>query len=145
MLIIVVDGNWEEWGQWNGCSSQTCGDLNQTRSRDCVEEQHGGVQICPLGQTENEVEECGLTPCPGWSTSFFFSVFIIMFDPINFGILKFMVDGVCGQTGAHVPGFTSVNMHLSQELVYVTLPALTMVVMTVRLYQLKPQRNPSFV
>ena len=52
-----------------------------------------------------------------------------------------MVDGVNGQTGAHVPGFMSVSLHQSQGLVSVTHPAQLMEAMTAKPCLVRLERN----
>ena len=62
VCCVTVDGYWEEWNTWSGCS-QTCGSEGKmSRSRICHEPKHGG-QPCPGAPLQEEA--CNEFPCPG--------------------------------------------------------------------------------
>lgn len=66
--ILSVDGKWQPWSLWSGCS-KTCGGGNQQRNRICYGPFFGG-QPCP-GERE-EVRSCNEKRCPGeWLGTWF--------------------------------------------------------------------------
>ena len=67
-FYIVVDGNWNEWGEWSSCPV-TCGDGVVTRVRLCDNPApHGSGNYCEGSDTSNNT--CTVsTPCPGMCLS----------------------------------------------------------------------------
>ena len=60
-FIMTVDGKWQPWSLWSGCS-KTCGGGSQQRNRICYGPFFEG-QVCP-GEQE-EVRLCNEKRCPG--------------------------------------------------------------------------------
>ena len=60
LVVLLVDGVWEEWSLWGECPV-TCGGSVRLRNRTCIEAQYGG-QDCEGPSQESEV--CGTAPCP---------------------------------------------------------------------------------
>ena len=59
--FVSVDGIWEEWTEWSGCSV-TCNNGTQVRNRTCNGPFYGG-EPCP-GEAD-EVKDCFPVHCPG--------------------------------------------------------------------------------
>ena len=60
--IVLVDCEWDEWGDWSTCSL-TCGGGEQTRSRVILRpEAFGGV---PCVGPPEETRACNEDACPG--------------------------------------------------------------------------------
>ncbi|XP_064626789.1 SCO-spondin-like isoform X2 [Lineus longissimus] len=55
-----VDGYWKPWTQWEKCDV-SCGGGLRSRTRECVQPKHGGVE-CEGEGREDEI--CGTEPCP---------------------------------------------------------------------------------
>ena len=60
-LPIVVNGQWEPWTEWSGCSV-TCATGTQERTRECVGMAHGG-DPCDGSSLQNRT--CFPKECPG--------------------------------------------------------------------------------
>lgn len=73
VCILPVDGKWQPWSLWSGCS-KTCGGGSQQRNRVCYGPFFGG-QPCP-GERE-EVRRCNEKRCPGQLLIVFFTFYMI--------------------------------------------------------------------
>ena len=74
-IYFSVDATYKPWGAWGACS-QTCGDATQTRSRECIEQKHGGKSCKELaddGQLATDTRACNDGDCP--SRSLFYLIF----------------------------------------------------------------------
>ena len=62
-FLLIVDGNWAQWGNWSTCSA-TCGHGKVYRRRTCDSPapSNGGKPCAGLG---HESAECRMTSCPG--------------------------------------------------------------------------------
>ena len=60
-LCPAVDGKWQAWASWGGCSV-TCGGGTQRRERACLGPFFGGA-ACQGPQ--DEYRQCGAQRCPG--------------------------------------------------------------------------------
>lgn len=62
-FLLIVDGNWAQWGNWSTCSA-TCGHGKVYRRRTCDSPAptNGGKPCAGLG---HESAECRMTSCPG--------------------------------------------------------------------------------
>ena len=67
LRVILGDGNWSEWGEWDTCT-EGCGTGSQTRSRSCDNPapSYGGSYCDGLGVEE---QACNEDPCPGMGYS----------------------------------------------------------------------------
>ena len=59
--VYTVDGEWAMWNVWGDCDSM-CGGGEQSRTRECTGQDHGG-DPCP-GEAE-EFMACNEHLCPG--------------------------------------------------------------------------------
>ena len=66
ILIIIVNGGWSEWAEWEKCSV-SCGGAEQSRSRKCNNPfpEFGGNQCNVDGSSSREYQSCNEDPCPG--------------------------------------------------------------------------------
>ena len=64
ICFLIVDGNWNSWGEWGDCSV-TCGDGVKTRIRTCTNPPptDGGKEC--VGDSSSETSACSKTNCPG--------------------------------------------------------------------------------
>ena len=64
ICFLIVDGNWNSWGEWGDCSV-TCGDGVKTRIRTCTNPPptDGGKEC--VGDSSSETSACSTTNCPG--------------------------------------------------------------------------------
>ena len=60
-IFVVVHAQWQEWGQWSGCTA-TCGNGTQVRARACGEAEYGGDEVCHGDSTETQ--DCTVADCP---------------------------------------------------------------------------------
>ena len=74
ILIVSVDCEWGEFGEWGGCT-QTCGEGIQTRTRPVKKLARFGGQLCTGYSTESK--SCKLQACPGEIFSNFLDVILI--------------------------------------------------------------------
>ena len=58
--LFSVNGSWNNWGSWSSCPP--CGNVTQTRSRNCTVPQFGGFN-CSGNWTVTT--QCQIPPCPG--------------------------------------------------------------------------------
>lgn len=58
---FVVDGYYEDWGQWENCTV-ICGGGTKTRRRTCIEPMYGGANC--TGPSEEDTD-CNTHNCPG--------------------------------------------------------------------------------
>ena len=64
ICFLIVDGNWNSWGEWGDCSV-TCGDGVKTRIRTCTNPPPAdGGKDC-VGDSSSETSACSKTNCPG--------------------------------------------------------------------------------
>ena len=64
ICFLIVDGNWNSWGEWGDCSV-TCGDGVKTRIRTCTNPPPAdGGKEC-VGDSSSETSACSKTNCPG--------------------------------------------------------------------------------
>ena len=64
ICFLIVDGNWNSWGEWGDCSV-TCGDGEKTRIRTCTNPPPAdGGKEC-VGDSSSETSACSKTNCPG--------------------------------------------------------------------------------
>ena len=61
LFFYLVDGVWQEWGQWRACSV-TCGGSTHLRYRVCTPPKFGGLDCQGSGRDE---KPCGEAECPG--------------------------------------------------------------------------------
>ena len=58
-----VPGLWGTWGSWTFCSV-TCHTGTHNRTRVCRNQMYGGEQLCPVGASEEQAQECQSRVCP---------------------------------------------------------------------------------
>ena len=64
MQLILVDGEWLPWTEWESCSA-SCNGGQQSRSRSCQGQDHGGK---PCDGNSTETRNCNENIlCPGKS------------------------------------------------------------------------------
>ena len=63
VCVVVVDGYWTPWSNWDTCSV-SCGGGSRSRERECIKPRHGGK---PCEGNSSDGEECNTQHCPSRS------------------------------------------------------------------------------